>query len=195
VLSHPLDRRWHFTARTGTVLTGVVAAGGVGVALLGPWLVAVMAKGDFDHTAMVHALGWLTSVAVLYMVYQGSSLAVLDAERTGRLAWTAVVSLGVLVAVAAVAAPALGIVGIALAKVAGYAVLAGSTTWFAVRHSPLRWPPAVGAVLVVALGLGIGAGGLLPLEGPLSWVRVGLAAAVALGVLAAAPGVARSLRR
>ena len=43
VLSHPIERRWAWTARTGTALTTVVAAGAAGVALLGPWLVAVMA--------------------------------------------------------------------------------------------------------------------------------------------------------
>ena len=40
VLSHPLDRRWQWTARTGTALTAVVGLGAAGVSLLGPWLVA-----------------------------------------------------------------------------------------------------------------------------------------------------------
>ncbi len=133
VFSHPLERRWSFTADTGAVLTAIVGAGGVGVALLSPWLVAAMTKADFDQVAMVHALGWLSSVGVIYMVYQGSSLAVLDAERTSRLAWTALAALAVMVAVSLVAAPLLGIVGVAVAKVVGYGVLAAGTTWFATR--------------------------------------------------------------
>ena len=194
VFSHPLERRWSFTADTGAILTSIVGAGGVGVALLSPWLVAVMTKADFDQMAMVHALGWLSSVGVLYMVYQGSSLAVLDAERTSRLAWAALAALAVMVAVSLVAAPLLGIVGIAVAKVVGYAGLAAGTTWFAARHSPFRWPGLVGVTVALALGLGVCAGGLLPVEGPGVWVRLGLASMVALVAAVATPRALRSLR-
>ncbi len=86
--------------------------------------------------------GSICTVAVSYMVYQGSSLAVLDAERTGRLAWAALAALAVVVALALWLAPLHGIVGVAVAKALGYAVLMGLTTWFARGHSPLRWPAA-----------------------------------------------------
>ncbi len=196
VLSHPLDARWDWTARTGTALTTVVAAGAAGVALLGPWLVALMADPSFDHAAMVAALGVICTVSVVYMLYQGSSLAVLDAERTGRLAWASLAALAVMVAVAVVLAPrpgwAGGIVGVAIAKALGYTLLLALTTRLAHLHSPLRWP--MRAVVVAEVGITLAVvGSVLPLDGA-AWVRIALAVAVGAGALALAPGTVRTLR-
>jgi O-antigen/teichoic acid export membrane protein len=192
VLSHPVADRGRFTARTGSALTLVVGLGALGVALLGPWLAALMAPASFGHEGLVRALAWLVGVAVLYMLYQGGSLAVLDAERTGRLAWAAIAAVVVLV-VAAVPLSALGIVGIAVAKLLGYLVLVGATTWFAYRHSGLRWPSvtiAFSALVVVVSGVV----GWVGLSGAGAWSRVALAALVALGGLALAPRTLRTLR-
>jgi hypothetical protein len=196
VLSHPLDARWDWTARTGTALTTVAAAGAAGVALLGPWLVALMADPSFDRAAMVSALGVICTVSVVYMLYQGSSLAVLDAERTGRLAWAALAALAVMVAVALVLAPrpgwAGGIVGVAIAKALGYTVLLALTTRVAHLHSRFRWP--MRAVVVADVGIALAVvGSVLPLDGA-AWVRIGLAVAVGAGALALAPGTLRTLR-
>jgi O-antigen/teichoic acid export membrane protein len=193
VLSHPLGQRWAWTARTGTVLTTVVGGGAAGVALLGPWLVAVMAGPGFDHGPMVEALGVICTVSVTYMVYQGSSLAVLDAERTGRLAWAALSALAVLVALALWLGPGLGVVGIAVAKAVGYAVLMALTTWFAGTHSRLRWPPSLWAVAGLGVALAL-VGAALPIEGTLARVRVALAAGVAGAGLVLAPRIVRALR-
>jgi O-antigen/teichoic acid export membrane protein len=197
VLSHPIERRWSWTARTGTALTTVVAAGAAGVALLGPWLVALMADPGFDHAAMVGALGVICTVSVSYMFYQGSSLAVLDAERTGRLAWAALVALAVVVLVALWLAPRPGatggVVGIAIAKAVGYVVLMGLTTWFARTHSPFRWPPRVAVVALAGVALAL-VGAVLPLAGPAAWVRVALAVLVGAGAVALAPRILRTLR-
>ena len=193
VLSHPLDRRWRWTARTGTALTAVVGLGAAGVSLLGPWLVTLMAGPGFDRVAMVGALGVICTVAVSYMVYQGSSLAVLDAERTGRLAWAAVAALGVVVALAVWLAPLHGIVGIATAKALGYAVLMGLTTWFARGHSPLRWPPRLWLVVTVAVVVAL-VGAVAPVEGGAAWLRLLAAAAVAAAGLLLAPRILRTLR-
>ncbi|WP_374968520.1 lipopolysaccharide biosynthesis protein [Terrabacter sp. BE26] len=197
VLSHPLERRWAWTARTGTALTTVVAAGAAGVALLGPWLVAVMADPGFDHVAMVGALGVICTVSISYMLYQGSSLAVLDAERTGRLAWSALAALAVVVLVALWLAPGAGATGgvvvIAVAKALGYVVLMALTTGFARTHSPLRWPPRVAVVALGGAALAL-AGAVLPLDGPGAWLRLALAALVAAGALVLAPRIMRVLR-
>ena len=197
VLSHPVERRWARTARTGTALTTVVAAGAAGVALLGPWLVAVMADPGFDHVAMVGALGVICTVSVSYMIYQGSSLAVLDAERTGRLAWAALVALAVVVLVALWLAPGSGptggVVGVAVAKAVGYVVLMALTTWFARTHSPLRWPGRAAAVALAGIALAL-VGAVLPLDGPAAWLRVALAAVVGAGAVAVAPRILRTLR-
>jgi hypothetical protein len=143
---------------------------------------------------MVPTLGWLTAVAAAYMLYQGSSLAVLDAERTVYLAWVALLALGVLVVGALVLAPSLGIVGIAIAKVTAYLVLAGATTWFAARSSTLRWPPVVFGTVAASVVVGA-ASGLLGTDGAGAWLRLGAAVAIVVVVLAAAPAALRSVRR
>jgi O-antigen/teichoic acid export membrane protein len=193
VLSHPLERRAAFTARTGSALTVIVGLGALGVALLGPWLVALMAPASFGHAELVRTLGPLVGVAVLYMVYQGGALAVLDAERTGRLAWSALAALVVLVVVAIPLSGA-GTAGIAVAKLAAYAVLAATTTWFALRHSALRWPAWVGTFTVAVIAAAAFAGGLLPLTGTGAWTRGALAVLVAALAGTVAPRVLRALR-
>ncbi|HEX5969989.1 MAG TPA: oligosaccharide flippase family protein, partial [Intrasporangium sp.] len=115
VLSHPVEDRWRWTARTGTSLVVVVGVGAAGVALLGPWLVRVMAPG-FPERSMSVSLGLITVVSVAYMVYQGASLAVLDHERTLRLAVAAAIAVVVLVAGAAWLNGPAGIAGVAAAK-------------------------------------------------------------------------------
>ncbi len=80
--------------------------------------------------------GWLVTTAIFYMIYLGSSLAVLDAERTSRIALASVLGLAVLAGLSLVLAPRLGIIGIAIAKVAAYAVLAFATTSFATTTRP-----------------------------------------------------------
>ena len=69
VLSHPVEDRWRWTARTATSLVVVVGVGAAGVALLGPRLVRVMAP-DFPQRSMSVSLGLITVVSVAYMVYQ-----------------------------------------------------------------------------------------------------------------------------
>ena len=193
VLSHPVEQRWTWTARTGTALTSVVAVGAVGVGLVGPWLVAVMTRSDVDTIGVVAALALISSVSVAYMIYQGSSLAVLDAERTGRLAWASVVALAVLVLVARWLGPGHGIVGIAVAKAGGYVVLMALTVAFARSHSPLRWPPRLVVIWAASGALAVVAA-LLPITGAGAVVRLLTAALVAVAALVLAPGVLRVLR-
>jgi O-antigen/teichoic acid export membrane protein len=152
-----------------------------------------MAGPGFDHVAMVAALGVICTVSVSYMVYQGSSLAVLDAERTGRLAWSAAASLAVLVVLALWLAPGHGIVGVAVAKALGYAVLMALTTWFARGHSPLRWPPRLWVVASAAVVVAL-AGAAAPVSGGALWLRLVAAAAVAVVGLLLAPRILRTLR-
>ena len=192
VLSHPVDRRARFTARTGSVLTIVVGLGALGVALLGPWLAAVMAPASFGHADLVRTLAWLVGVAVLYMLYQGGSLAVLDAERTGRLAWAALAALALLV-LAALPLSAFGIAGIAVAKLLGYLVLVAATTGFAYRHSRLRWPRATLTFTALTVAAA-GAVGWLGVAGTGAWARAVLAVVVAGIALTLAPRVLRTLR-
>lgn len=193
VLSHPVEDRWRWTARTGTPLVLVVAVGAAGVALLGPWLVRLMAPASFPQHEMWTSLGIMTIVAVAYMIYQGSSLAVLDEERTGRLATAAIVAVVVLVALAWWLSAPLGLSGIAVAKALAYVVLMAVTVKAARSLSTLRWSPRLWVVLGAALAAGL-AGALLPAEGVGAMIRLVAAGAIVVAALGLAPRVLRTLR-
>lgn len=192
VLSHPVEDRWGWTARTGTPLVLVVGVGAAGVALLGPWLVRLMAP-DFEQRPMWTSLGLITIVSVAYMVYQGSSLAVLDHERTGRLATAAIVAVLVLVALAWWLSASAGIVGVAIAKGAAYLVLMALTVHAARTLTSLRWSPRLWGVLLGAVAAGL-AGALLPADGTGAALRLAAAGVIGVGALVIAPRVLRTLR-
>ncbi len=96
---------------------------------------------------MAVALGLISIVSVAYMVYQGASLAVLDHERTGRLAIAAAIAVVVLVAAAAWLSDPAGIVGSGLAKAVAYVVLMAVTV-------VVRADPDTSPVRPAALGRG-----------------------------------------
>ncbi|MCU1536255.1 MAG: polysaccharide biosynthesis protein [Humibacillus sp.] len=187
VLSRPLVDRWSWTARTGSALVVVVTVGAglvTGAALV---LAHLLAGPSFDVVAVATAVSFLALVAVAYMVYQGSSLAVLDAERTGALARNALLALAVLVGLAA-ALRGWGILGIAVAKLVAYGVLMATTVLEGRRD--LRWPgqawAALAGGLVVAVVTAVAGGAVTRL--------VVIAVMLAVGAVAA-PRVLRALRR
>ncbi len=154
VLSRPPADRWSWTATTGAGLVGVVVVGAGLVAAASPFVAAVLTGDGFDVAAIASAASLLCLVSVVYMVYQGSSLAVLDAERTGRLAVNALVALLVLVGLA-VALSGAGLVGIAVAKVAAYGVLTLLTVVSGRRH--LRWPRAAWVAMAIGAAAALAA--------------------------------------
>lgn len=148
VLSRPTTDRWQWASRTGTALLTAVVIGAGLVAAASPFVVSIFVQGDFDIPWIWTTTAIIAAVAPLYMLYQGSSLAVLDSERTSRLAIAALVAVAVLIGGAYLLEPANGILGIALAKVAAYATLAGLTITAGWKH--FRWPIEAWIALVVA---------------------------------------------
>ncbi|GAA6527317.1 oligosaccharide flippase family protein [Intrasporangium sp. DVR] len=192
VLSHPVERRWDWTARTASPLVLVVGGGAAGVALLGPWLVRLMAP-DFPQRPMWTSLGLITLVSIVYMVYQGASLAVLDRERTSRLAVAAAGAVVVLVVLAASFAGSTGLAGVAGAKAVAYLVLMALTVEAARRLTTLRFDRWLWGGAAAAAALSI-AGATLPSSGAGAVVRLVLVALVVAAGLALAPRVLRGLR-
>ena len=149
VLSRPTQDRWAWTRRSGTALLSVVVVGAGLVAGTSYWISYVLAGPDFEIAAIGSTAALLTLVSVIYMLYQGSSLAVLDSERTGWLAAGALAGLAVMVALAVALAPVGSIMGVALAKVAGYLTLTVVTVVAGRRD--LRWPKQAWLALGVAV--------------------------------------------
>ncbi|MDV3222702.1 lipopolysaccharide biosynthesis protein, partial [Intrasporangium sp.] len=192
VLSRSEVDRWQWTARTGTSLVLVVGVGAAGVALLGPWLVRLMAP-DFPQRSTWTSLGLITVVSIAYMVYQGASLAVLDHERTSRLAAAAAIAVVVLVALGAWLSGPLGVAGVAGAKAAAYVVLMALTVHAARTLSTLRFTRWLWAAAGAAAATSV-AGALLPASGTGAAVRLVLAGGLAVVGIALAPRVLRGVR-
>ncbi|GAB3875594.1 lipopolysaccharide biosynthesis protein [Terrabacter terrigena] len=187
VLSHPPERRWEWTRRTGTALLAVVVVGAGLVGATGIWLAHVVAGAEFDVGGIGATVAVLSLVAVLYMLYQGSALAVLDSEHTARLALAALTGLAVMVVVAVALPSDSGIVGIAVAKVAGYVVLAAITIVASWRtfHWPVEAWLAVGVALVATFFSTFGG----------VFFGTGVAVMLLIGGAIIAPRVLHTLRR
>lgn len=149
VLSRPTTDRWEWTSRTGTALVTAVVIGAGMVAAASPFVVRIFVQGDFDIPSIWMTTAIIAAVAPLYMLYQGSSLAVLDSERTSRLAIAALVAVAVLIGGSYLLEPSIGIAGIAIAKVAAYATLAALT--IAAGWTHLRWPTAAWVAVTLAM--------------------------------------------
>ena len=181
VLSHPLDRRWRWTARTGTALTAVVGLGAAGVALLGPWLVDPHgrprlrprrhgrgARGDLHGGGVLHGLSGL----VARRARRGAH----GPPRVGRprgarpSSWRSPCGSPRSTGSSASRSPR------RWATPCSWAL----TTWFARGHSPLRWPARLWLVVALAVVVAL-VGAVAPVEGGAAWLRLVAAAAVAGG--------------
>lgn len=188
VLGHPAQQRWSWAAGTGALLAAVVAVAAGVLSLLSPWLGAVAAPASFDLPTIVLLVALMSSVGPAYLLYHGSSLALIDAAATGRLAWAAVACAAALLGLAAVGAAWAGVTGVAAARLLCYLLLSLACAVLA-RRRGLRWGlRPVAAVAALTAVVALGAGGLLPVHGEGSLLRPALvgvllvAAAVAAGV-------------
>lgn len=181
VFARPAADRWAWVQVSGTALALLVAVAGAGVALLSPWLVSVAAPPSYDHQLIISLVCLMVLVAPAYLIYNGSSLALIDAARGGRLAMSAGAAAAVLVVGGLVATTA-GLEGVALARVFGYLTLTMTCAWL-VRHHGLVWRARPLAAVAGLSVLASGAGALLPTEGHGAVARLLISLVLGLGLL------------
>jgi hypothetical protein len=192
VFAHRASDRWRWTGRTGLVLAATVTLGASGVALLAPWLVAVAAPPTFDHALIVDLVSILVLVAPAYLLYNGAALAIIDSERTGRLAGAAAAAALVLLVGGAVLAGVAGVMGVAAARVTGYVLLAILVSVQA-RRQGLRWEWRATSAVFVLAAAGASAGAFLPFGDWGSVVRCVAAVVLGLTVLLGANTLRRRM--
>jgi O-antigen/teichoic acid export membrane protein len=118
------EERWALVAETRAAFTRVVAIGCGALAVLAPVALRVLLPGGYD-TAELGATAAVTAFAVMpFLSRQTAMVVLMQRQRTGPLAWSTipavVISLGLCLALV----PPLGLVGAALATVAGFAAQA-----------------------------------------------------------------------
>ena len=124
-----------YTEMTTIVLAGVLALA-VGVSVLAPEIVALVARPGYEAAADV--LPVIAFASVLQAAYTMFVTAVYFMKRTGPLAFITFGSaaLNVLLNIALI--PAFGIMGAAWATFGAYAAFAAATFAYARRHYPIR---------------------------------------------------------
>ena len=187
--------------RAATTLSAIglcVLAAGVG--LLAPELV-VLLGGDRWGPAARDAAKVTAVVAyasTLYGLYYMVVSAIFLVRRTALLPVLTILAGAVNVGLNVLLIPRIGIMGAAWATLAGYAVLAALTTWYAKRVYPVRLDVARLALVFVGTGGLLLASAVLtePVDGTLvgAGLHLGLAASAALAGFVLGLGPLRELR-
>ena len=186
------EERGALLARTVRPVMEVAAACTVGLALLAPAAVRLLAPPSFGHDEIARLVQVIALCALAQVPYLAASSLIFNRKRTTPLAFSTPLAAAVFVATAVPLTGALGLMGTALAKVLGFVVLAAATMVVAARTDPVSWrvggwlPVAGAAIAVVALLQ------LVPTSGPAVWVQA--AAAGVLGVLVLLRGAHGALR-
>lgn len=174
------EERWALLARTVRPILWVSVVCALGVALLAPLAVHLLAPPQYGH----HVLAQLAQVMVLcgisQVVYMGASSVIFNQKRTTALAITTPLAALLFVGISIPLVAWLGLLGMALAKVIGFAALALGTVVAAGRlaHVPwnsVTWLPIIGIGVLGVLVLQ-----LVPTSGPMIWLQAGAAALLGL---------------
>ena len=181
IMSRGDQDRWSFLARTVRPILGVAAVCTLGLTLLAPTAVRVLAPPDFGYDELTQLAQVVALCALPQVVYLGASAVIFNQKRTTPLAVSTPVAAVVFLLVAAALVPALGILGMALAKLIGFVGLAVATLLAARGAARVPWQPARWAPLVAFTGACVFALQFVPGSGVALWVQAG--GALVLGVV------------
>ena len=185
------DERSAFLARTVAPVMAVAAVCTLGLALLAPVAVRVLAPPSFGHDELARLVQVIALCALAQVPYLAASSLIFNRKRTTPLAVSTPIAAAVFVVAAVPLTGALGLLGTALAKVLGFAALAGLTMLVAARADQVSWGARRWLPLVAVAALGVALLRLVPTSGPSIWVQATVAAV--LGVLALGRVVRTSL--
>jgi len=189
IMGAPSEDRWALLARTVRPILWVAVVCALGVSLLAPLAVHVLAPPSFGHQQLAQLAQIMSLCALPQVIYLGASSVIFNQKRTTALAITTPLATLLFLGVAVLLVTVLGLPGMAIAKVIGFAALACATVFAAGRLAHVPWH-AVSWVPVMSVGvLGVLVLQFVPSSGPALWLQAG--AAVLLG-LAFAARLARS---
>jgi O-antigen/teichoic acid export membrane protein len=184
IMSAGDEERGAFLARTVRPVMAVAAVCTVGLALIAPAAVRVLAPPSFGHDEIGRLVQVIGLCALAQVPYLAASSLIFNRKRTTPLAFSTPVAAAVFVAAAVPLTGALGLMGTALAKVLGFVVLAAATMLVAARSDPVSWG-ARRWLPVAGLGVaGVALLQLVPTSGPAVWVQAALAVALGAAVVA-----------
>jgi O-antigen/teichoic acid export membrane protein len=188
IMSAPDDDRWAFLARTMRPIMWVAVICTVGLGLLAPLVVHVLAPASFGYREMARLIQIIALTAPAQVVYLGAASVIFNQKRTTPLAFSTPIAAALFVGMSLAFVSWWGVLGMAIAKVAGFALLAVATMVAAGRVADVPWRPSGWAPVIGVAVVGVLVLLVVPASAPAVWVQAG--AAVLLG-LAFATRIAR----
>jgi O-antigen/teichoic acid export membrane protein len=174
------DERWPFLARTVRPILWVAAVCTLGIALLAPLAVRLLAPPEYGYDVLAQLAQVIALCALCQVLYLAGTSVIFDQKRTTFLAITTPLAALLFVAVSIPLVAFFGLLGMAVAKVLGFAALALGTLVAAGRLVRIpwqawKWLPVVGVAVAGVLVLQV-----LPATDLTVWLQAG--AAVVLGL-------------
>ncbi|HEV7189347.1 MAG TPA: lipopolysaccharide biosynthesis protein [Blastococcus sp.] len=180
IMGAPEEDRWSFLARTTRPIMWVATVCTLGLALLAPLAVHVLAPASFGYDAMTQLVQVIALCAPLQVIYLGAASVIFNQKRTTPLAFSTPLAAAVFVGLSIPLVHILGLLGMSVAKVVGFAALSLATVVAAGRVADVpwkasRWVPIIGTALVAVVALQF-----VPSSAEAIWLQAG--AAVVLGL-------------
>jgi O-antigen/teichoic acid export membrane protein len=181
IMGAPDADRWTFLARTVRPILWVATACTLGLALLAPLAVHVLAGPEFGYTTLAQLVQVIALTAPPQVIYLGAASVIFNQKRTTPLAFSTPLAAALFVGLSIPLVTTFGLQGMAVAKVLGFAGLAVATLIAAGRVASVpwqagRWVPIMGAALVGVVVLQF-----VPATATAVWLQAG--AAVVLGLV------------
>ena len=180
IMGAPSEDRWALLARTIRPILWVAVVCALGVALLAPLSVHLLAPPAYGHRVLAQLAQVMALCGISQVLYLGASVVIFTQKRTTALAVTTPLAALLFVGISVPLVAWLGLLGMALAKVVGFAALAVGSLVAGGRLAHVPWHPATWVPII-----GIGVGGVLvlqlvPASGPALWLQAGAAAVLGL---------------
>jgi hypothetical protein len=152
----------------------------LGVALLAPLAVRLLSPAAYGHELLAQLAQVIALCALSQVIYLGASSVIFNEKRTSSLAITTPLAALVFVGTSILLVSSFGLVGMAIAKVIGFAALALGTVVAAGRLARIPWEAGKWVPVIAVAVLGVLALQLVPASDLAIWLQAG--AAVVLGL-------------
>lgn len=179
--------RWRSLAGMTTLVTRLGALAAVGLTLVAPYGLELLAPADYDAEDLEPVVAIIAASAIAWAIYLPMSQVLFWERYTRPLAWITPLAATLNLALVAVLTPAWGLEGAALATLVALSLQAALCARAAGRVADVPWEVSHGAVTVGLGAAGVAAMLLLPDGGAGLALRVLIAA----GLIATAYGLVR----
>ncbi len=174
-------QRWSVLAHTSRLVNRLAALGCIGIALVAPLLLAVVAPSTYDLQDLLPVTTFTALSALPFVAYLSNVHILFQSRATRTLAWASPLSAVLGVAACVLLVDRWGLAGAAAATLVGYLILATLTRTASGSLADVPWDRRDLALIWSSTVAAVAALGLLPADARWNVVRL-VAGLVVLGV-------------